>query len=279
MLRIALVFLACGCSSVQPDTSYSGSARHRYLQGEEALNDSEYLEAVKHFTYVKNKFAYSKYAALSELRLADTYFEQDKYIEAIDGYRTFVRVRPNHRKVPYALWRIGVCNFEQIPSDFFLFPPAHEKDQASTKDALRAFQRYVDRFPDHEHVPEAKDRILECRRSLVDYELYVARFYLRQERPDSARGRLVEVHTRFGDVADRWAAGSWLLAELLWGKGEHEEAVKVARAGLPPTIIDGPWRAPSSPPVLRTPHVALRHLRRRAALFLTAPHRRYMSRG
>lgn len=230
MLRIALVLLLAGCSSVQPDTTYSGSARHRYQQGEEALADSEYLEAVKHFTYVKNKFAYSKYAALSELRLADTYFEQDKYIEAIDSYRTFVRVRPNHRKVPYALWRIGVCNFEQIPSDFFLFPPVHEKDQAATKDALRAFQRYVDRFPDDENVPEAKARILECRRSLADYELYVARFYLRQDRPTSARGRLEEVHERFADVGDRWATGTWLLAELLWAEGAQEEAATVARA-------------------------------------------------
>jgi len=215
---------------VQPDSSYSGSARHRFQQGQEALEDSEYLEAVKHFTYVKNKFAYSKYAALSELRLADTYFEQDKYIEAADGYRTFVRVRPNHRKVPYAMWRIGVCHFEEIPSDFFLFPPAHEKDQAATKDALRAFQRYVDRAPEDEHVAEARERILECRGALADYELYVARFYLRQDRPVSARGRLETLHRDFADVADRWAMASWLLAELLWAADERPEAVAVARA-------------------------------------------------
>ena len=230
MLRLLPLVVLTACSAAQVDTSYSGSARHRYLQGEEALEDSEYLEAVKHFTYVKNKFAYSKYAALSELRLADTYFEQDKYAEAIQGYGTFVRVRPNHRKVPYALWRIGICHFEQIPSDFFLFPPTHEKDHGPTKDALRAFQRYVDRFPEDEHNGEARARILDCRRELADYELYVARFYLRQDRPVSARGRLETLHRDFSDVGDRWATGSWLLAELLWAADERKEAATVARA-------------------------------------------------
>ncbi len=230
MLRLAPLLLVVGCSSVQTDTSYSGSARYRFEQGQEALEDSEYLEAVKHFTYVKNKFAYSKYAALSELRLADTYFEQDKYPEAIQGYSTFVRVRPNHRKVPFAMWRIGICHFEQIPSSFFLFPPAHEKDHGATKDALRAFRRYVDRFPDDEHNGEARERILDCRRELADFELYVARFYLRQDRPVSARGRLETLHDDFADVSDRWATATWLLAELLWQADERKHAVKVAKA-------------------------------------------------
>ncbi len=102
----------------------------------------------------------------------------------------FMQGRPNHREVPYAMWRIGEANYEQIPSDFVLFPPAHEKDQAATKDALRAYERYARRFPKHDKIKSAQKRISECRGALADHEMYVARFYLRQDRPVSARGRL-----------------------------------------------------------------------------------------
>ncbi len=227
---LALVLLAVGCQQVRSDTSYSGSARQRYQEGLEALEDSDYLEAVKHFTFVKNKYAYSKYAALAELRMADAYFEQDKFIEAIDAYRTFIQGRPNHREVPYAMWRIGLSHFEQIPSDFVLFPPAHEKDQAATKDALRALRAYVDRFPDHEQNELATRHIRSCREALADHELYVARFYLRQDRPTSAQGRLESLYRDFSDVPDRWREGTLLLAETYLALDDRPKAVEVARA-------------------------------------------------
>ncbi len=230
VLPCALLLCLLGCQEVRPDSSYSGSARQRYLEGVEALEDSEYLEATKHFTFVKNKFAYSKYAALAELRIADTYFEQDKLIEAIDAYRTFIQGRPNHREVPYAMWRIGLAHFEDLPSDFVLFPPPYEKDQAATRDAFRAFSRYVERFPEHEKVATAKEHIQTCRQGLADHELYVARFYLHRERPRSARGRLEALHRDYADVPGRWAAGTWLLAETLLQLDKPEEAVAAARA-------------------------------------------------
>jgi outer membrane protein assembly factor BamD len=224
----AFLFLACG--GAEPDRSYAGTARYRYEQGVEALDDDNYLEAVKHFTFVKNKFAYSKYAALAELRIADTYFDQGKHIEAIDSYRLFVQGRPNHREVSYAMWRVSLSYYEQMPSDFFLFPPSHEKDQAATKDALRALRKYVERFPKGEHVGDANERILDARRALADYEMYVARFYLGQERAVSARGRLETLHKDFSDVPELWRAASLMLTEVYAGMEQPDEAKRVAAA-------------------------------------------------
>ncbi len=201
----------CGGAAETVDESYAGSARRAFLLGEEALSDGDYEEAIRHFTFVKNKFAYSKYAAQAELRIADTYFEQEKYIEAIDAYQLFMQAHPSHRDVPYAMFRIGEANFAQIPSDFFLFPPAHEKDQAATTEALRSLQRYVERFPEDANVAKAKEHVRDCRRMLADHELYVARFYLRNERPASARGRLEDVVAKYEELPDRWSEAALLL--------------------------------------------------------------------
>lgn len=234
MRYLVLFFaLACaslsGCGSRNLDTSYAGKARYTYEQGLEAYEDGDYLEAVKRFTQVKNKHAYSKYAALAELRIADSFYAQDKFIEAIDAYRMFMQGRPNHREVPYAMWRIGEANYSQVPSDFILFPPVHEKDQAATKDALRAFQRYLKRFPKHEKSALAKERLLACRGALADHEMYVARYYLGQRRPVSARGRLEGVVRDYDDVPSRWLAAAWLLVGVYVDLEMPAKAVETAR--------------------------------------------------
>jgi outer membrane protein assembly factor BamD len=203
-----------GCGSAPVEANYADSARAAYDEAMEYFEDEDYLEAVKRLTTVKNKYAYSKYAALAELRIADAYYEQEKWVEAIDAYRTFAQSRPNHADVPYALWRVGRSYFEQIPSDFFILPPVHERDPAATKDTLRALNTFVERYPDHEQTPDARERILSCRRLLADQELYVARFYMRQDRPVSARGRLEVIVAQYADLPDRWSEAALRLVRV-----------------------------------------------------------------
>lgn len=203
-----------GCGSAPVEANYADSARAAYDEAMEYFEDEDYLEAVKRLTTVKNKYAYSKYAALAELRIADAYYEQEKWVEAIDAYRTFAQSRPNHADVPYALWRVGRSYFEQIPSDFFILPPVHERDPAATKDALRALDTFVERYPDHAEAPDARERILSCRRLLADQELYVARFYMRQDRPVSARGRLEVIVAQYADLPDRWSEAALRLVRV-----------------------------------------------------------------
>jgi len=229
ILSIIGVLLTSACGA-PVDRSYTQTAQYRYERGLEALESGDYLEALKDFNLVKNKFAYSKFAALAELRVADTYFEQDKRVLAIDAYEAFVQRRPKHAQVPYAIWRVGESYFKQLPSDFFLLPPPYEKDQGTTRDALRAIRRYVERFPEHTHVEQAKERILRCRQSLADHELYVAGFYLQQKRPESAWGRLETVHRDFRDVPDRWQRASEMLVEVYQTLGRKDDASRIAAA-------------------------------------------------
>lgn len=218
---------ACGATPV--DKSYQGTARYRYQQGVEALDDDDFIESIKHFTFVKTRFSLSMYAALAELGIANTYFAEGKHLQAVDAYRTFIQGRPNHREVPFAMWRIGEAYFEQRPSDFFLFPPPHEKDQAATKDALRALERYVERFPKHEKVKQAKTRIAACRHDLASYEMYVAKFYMRQGRSQSAKGRLEVLVADFQDVTSLWTDAAYRLIEVYLDLKQPVKAVATAK--------------------------------------------------
>ena len=197
LFRIALVaFLAaafaCGGSSGSPRAGSKARSKGSTLRAdddarsayERALLDfrrGDCLGAEPVFREIRREFPYSRFAALSELRIGDCQFRNEEYPEAIQTYRQFVRIRPSHKEIPYARFRIAEAYYNQIPSGWFMTPPVHERDQSAARDALIQLRRFVVDFPDDQRVPEANELMEKCMGLLAAHELYVARFYLRRD--------------------------------------------------------------------------------------------------
>lgn len=191
---VALLIGISGCASsrvsITGDIKYGKSAEEDFRAGEEELKGHNFPEATKFFEHVKTKYPFSKFAALSELRLGDVKFDQDRYIEAADAYQQFVRLHPTHERADYAAFRVGLSHWKDGPSDFFLFPPSFEKDQAQVHDAAKALDDFVKKYPDSKYKPEAEKILAQARARLADHEWYVASFYAKRERWAGAAGRL-----------------------------------------------------------------------------------------
>jgi outer membrane protein assembly factor BamD len=176
-----------------------------------ACDDMEsglYPEALKEFAEIKVKFPYSRFAALSDLRTADTHFKRGKFIEAVDAYRNFLRFHPNHEDAGYALFRIGESYYEQIPGDWWFLPPGAEKDQGSTRQAIVAYEDLLSRYGQGTMSDEARGHLDACRRKLADHEMYVARFYFKNEHWAGAAAR--------ASVVLREYSGLGLDPDALW---------------------------------------------------------------
>ena len=168
---------ACACAGRQKVQDPADTARGLYETALEDLDAGLYPEAQRGFGVVKTRFPYSAYAALADLRIADTHLQSGKYVEAIDAYRTFLKLHPNHAEASYAMFSIAEAYFEQMPGDWWLLPPAAEKDQASTRRAIVAYRDMLARFGDDALAPTAREKLRQCRRRLADHEMYVAEFY------------------------------------------------------------------------------------------------------
>ena len=223
---------ACGSSSTRASSS---PAEALYNEGLDALDDEDFLVATERFQTVKTKFVYTQFAALSELRLGDVQFKQGRYIEAVDLYRLFVQTRPNHIEIPYAYWKIANAYYKQRPSDFALLPPSYERDRGPTLEALRALSVYLERYPEHGHVKEAKKYKQECRESIAAYELYVARFYRDQEKWVAAQGRYEKLYHTFKDVKSLWREGARELITVYrkLGLSAQRKEIEQALKGAP----------------------------------------------
>ena len=157
-----LLLLLGGCAGTLTETvaTPQDAARSAYDEAEASFESGNYLEAVREFQQVKTRHPYSTYAAAAELRVADCRFEMGKYLEAVAAYRSFIRFHPHHDRVVYAQFRVGEAYFKEMPEDWFFMPPAYEKDQAATRDAVRAIRSFLERFPDADcHRDEAAVRL------------------------------------------------------------------------------------------------------------------------
>lgn len=180
-----------GCTPARPAENpleYTENARRAYEEALEAYFDKDWEQAVLLFEEIRRNYGYTRYARLAELRIADAAYHQDKYAEAIAGYKAFVSDYPNDPEVPYARLRIVKGLFAQT-SDTFLLPPLEERDLANVSDAYVELNKFLADFPGHEDRREL-DYMLEVVTGLLArHELYVARFYLREDRFDAAVAR------------------------------------------------------------------------------------------
>jgi outer membrane protein assembly factor BamD len=186
-----LTLAACGGKhvSLSGQVKYGKTAEDDYAAGLDLLKDGSYPEAQKFFEHVKTKYPFSKFAALSDLRIADGKFDQKLWTEAVDAYQEFVRLHPTHEDVDYAEFRVALAHLNDGPSDFVFFPPSFEKDQRQVEAAAAAFATFLEKHPESKYVPEAKKRLAEAKARLAEHEWYVAEFYFKRDKWPGAAGR------------------------------------------------------------------------------------------
>lgn len=165
-------------------------AQKAYKDAERSFKTGDYTEAIRRFNILRSKFPYSPLATLSDLRIADAYFEQEKYATAVEQYRAFVKLHPEHERVTYANWRVAFSFYRQMPEDWWFLPPGYERDLDRAKETEREIHYFLRRNPDSEFDQEATSKLKQTRRRLADHELYVAKFYLKRDNPRAAAMRL-----------------------------------------------------------------------------------------
>jgi outer membrane protein assembly factor BamD len=166
----------------------------QFQEGERLLKKDRYIEAVERFRILKNRYPYSKYAALAALRIGDAHFQEEAYLEAGSAYKIFRELYPKHEEAPYALFRIGEANYNLLPS-------TTDRDLDAAQSAIDAYSLLIKDHPSSKYVDEAQKKVKELKGRLADKENYVGNFYFKRELYQAAAGRyafLLEKYPDFG---------------------------------------------------------------------------------
>jgi outer membrane protein assembly factor BamD len=142
---------------------------------------TNYVKAIEKLQSIIDNYPYSDIAVLAELKIADAYFDDHRYDEALSYYRDFADLHPQHEKVPYTIFRSALCRERQMH--------ATNRDQTATRDALLHLDRLLAKYP---HSPEAREAEImwrDLRTHLAENVSEIAEFYLKREEYESAAER------------------------------------------------------------------------------------------
>ena len=141
----------------------------KFKDAEDKMQHFRFEDARKAYQEIQEKAPDRSYDADIMLRIADTYYGEEKYAEAQVEYKAFINFHPVHRDASYAQYQVGMCSYQEITTI--------DRDPSLTRTALNEFQALLAKYPGSPYEEEAKKYIAECRDKLAEYELYVGRFY------------------------------------------------------------------------------------------------------
>ncbi|MFH2058130.1 MAG: outer membrane protein assembly factor BamD [Pseudomonadota bacterium] len=181
ILFFTTVLLLSGCSLFETNTEMNKSVDELVSEGSSAFMAGEYKTAIKAYTDLKDWYPFSKYAVLAELKIADSYYHLESYEEAILAYEEFERMHPKNEAIPYVVFQIGMCWFNQIGTI--------DRDDTPAQKSLAIFKRLVNQYPTSEYADKTKDKMKSCLANMSAHELYVGNWYMKTQKYDAALNR------------------------------------------------------------------------------------------
>jgi outer membrane protein assembly factor BamD len=192
-LSISLLVLpACGGSEEPPPRTaaeHESRAQRAYEAALEDFHDRNWERLIPRLEEIERRYGDTPWGRLATLRIADAQFNQGKFMEASGSYRGFVRSHPNHTEVPYARYRTAKALFS-ASSTAPLLPPLEERDLAQVRDAHQTTIQHIADYPGSKWATELEYMRQVTAGTLARYELYVARFYLAEDRFEAASARV-----------------------------------------------------------------------------------------
>ena len=231
-LQLALV--GCGGKSKEEDLNANYvemPVEQIYDVAFKELQRRRYANAAAAFDEVERQHPYSIWARRSMLMSAYSYYQANKYDDAIESADRFLSLHPGNKDAPYAYYLKAICYYEQI-SDV-------GRDQDKTLQALTALQDVVRRYPVSEYARDAQLKIDLTRDHLAGKEMYVGRYYLRH-------GQYVAAINRFKSVIETYQTTSHVpealerLTEAYFAVGLNDEA-QASAAVLGYNFPDSEW--------------------------------------
>ncbi len=222
----AVAMVAVGCAGKKPTVP----ADDLWKQANQQLDDEAYEYAIDSYKKLLDQYPFDPHAEEASLKIADSYYQNGKYQEAIAAYGDFQRMHPTSENLPTVQYHIGMAYLAQASTS--------DRDQEPLRQALTYFANLVDRYPTSPWTEKARLRQRECRESLANHHRDIAAWYVRHKNIRAAESRLAMLLRDYPDTDA--AAESLDLFAKEYRKRDDAESAALARSTLLAHHPNGP---------------------------------------
>jgi len=171
-LGTALACASYGRNQVPPGTTEPD--KFLFDRGMAALNDKKWLTAREFLKQVVETYTQSPYRPDAKLGIGDSYLGEgtaEALVLAINEFREFLSFYPTNHRADYAQLKLATAHFRQMRGA--------QRDQTETREAIKEFQTFVERYPSSSLMTEAKSKLREALDRLGESDYLVGYFYFR----------------------------------------------------------------------------------------------------
>jgi outer membrane protein assembly factor BamD len=181
-LALSVVLSGCGLLPKDSDETAGWSAQKLYGEAKDAMAAGTWDKAVKYLEKLEARYPYGRYAQQAQLDIAYAQWKNGDRAMSLASADRFIKLYPNHPNVDYAYYLKGLVNFNENSGLMSLIdsPDMTERDSKGSRDSFEAFKELVTRFPDSKYTPDAQARMRYLVNSLAQYEVHVARYYMKR---------------------------------------------------------------------------------------------------
>ncbi|MBY0398849.1 outer membrane protein assembly factor BamD [Myxococcota bacterium] len=192
------VGLLTGCGKEAPRFEDVKPADELYTDGLKKLegrkilwlfNYVDYDAAIETFQSIIDNYPFSEFEEKAQLKIADAYYADERYEEALAYYQDFADQHSTDPRAPGALLRAAQCHYEQVESI--------DRDQGAARKATEALETLIQTHPYAEETRRGEEMLVELRTRLARNMLQIADFYLERGHWQSAASRYRRVLDEF----------------------------------------------------------------------------------
>jgi len=146
------------------------------------LRSGNYSGAIQKLELLEARYPFSDPARQGQLDLLYAYYKNRETESAVDQADQFIRENPTHPRVDYAYYIRGLVYFQAGATWFERVARADNRQAAAAgrPQGVPVVPDLVQSYPKSPYAADARQRMVYLRNRLADYELSVARYYMKR---------------------------------------------------------------------------------------------------
>jgi outer membrane assembly lipoprotein YfiO len=175
---------SCAQKSAKLQKSVVPPDKTLFETGSDYLKKSQYIKARLAFQTLINTYPDSDMAAESYFAIADSFYDEggtENLLQAEDQYKNYIVFFPTSPKAVDAQMKIISINMKQMRSP--------DRDPQYSYKALQEIKKMLEKWPDSDYAPIAKQYQMEVEENIALGDLGVGQFYADKGNIAGAKGR------------------------------------------------------------------------------------------
>ena len=184
VVLVAALALLAGCHThpLKASTRKPVTPESLYKAAHQAMVVGDYTFSIKQYEALTSRFPFTSQARQARLDLIYVYYRKGEKESATDAADQFLRENPTHPRIDYAWYMKGMIDFERTPYavERWFGVDMARRPPASALKAITAFTTVVTQFPKSDYAHDSLRRLIYLRNRLAEYEVNVARYYVKR---------------------------------------------------------------------------------------------------